>query len=420
MRILLILLVSAGFLLAPHAFAQDSMSVTVTPPLIQLSIGPGETWKSALKVVNTNAADVEYYATPVDFEASGEGGRGTFIPLVSSTGEPTLEGRTLGHWIQISSDPILISRGTSGEIPFSIVVPPDAEPGGHYAAILVGTKPGEAAADGPSIRIASYVTSLIFLRIEGEVVEKGRIREFTTEKSLYEEPKADFLLRFENIGNTHLRPRGDVVIYNMWGKERGRVALNSQNNFGNVLPESIRKFSFSWEGEKSVTDIGRYSATVALGFGEDGKQSTSATTYFWVVPIIPVAATLGSIAFFLGLLMWLIRRYIRRALSLERQRFGIPEAEPRPYSEVLLQPLTDGAMDLRRVGRAPTVRSAPALPEAPLTFFGFFQKYSLFFFFLSVVAAGGMGFWLYLDSVLTSERSYEISNVQSGEENVSE
>lgn len=364
------------------ASAQESLSVTVTPPMIQLTIGPGETWASSLKIVNTNSYDLTYYANPVDFAAEGEEGKGSFVPLLDA-GAPTL-----GNWIEISKDPIFVPRGTSKEIPFTVRIPADAAPGGHYAAILVGTTPGDEATEGSTVKISSYVSSLLFVRIKGDVDERARIREFRTASWFYQNPKATFLLRFENLGNTHLRPQGEITLYNMWGKERGRVQLSQKSTFGNVLPESIRRFSFMWEGEESLFDIGRYSAVVTLSYGEDQKQNTSATAYFWVVPVVPVSITLGSALTFVLLIAWLIRRYIRRTLVRERERFGVPTG-------------------------APAVQATTPKAREKLTIFGFLQEYSLFFFFAAVMVAAGFWLWMYFDSVLVSEREYEITNVST-------
>lgn len=406
-------LVALNVLVPSIAFAQESLSVTVTPPMIQLTIGQGEVWASSLKIVNANPFDLTYYATPVDFEADGEEGKGTFMPLLAS------DHASLGNWVEISRDPILVPRGESKEVPFAVRIPADAPPGGHYAAILIGTTPEDAAVDGPTVKVSSYVSSLLFVRIKGDIDERARIREFRTEKWLYQDPKATFLLRFENLGNTHLRPQGEIVLYNMWGKERGRVQLNQKSAFGNVLPASIRRFSFLWAGEESLFDIGRYSAVVTLSYGEDQKQNVSAATYFWVVPVVPVAVTLGATLAFILLILWLLRRYIHRALMLERERFGLPTGAPLTQATMgaLLRPFHVGAVDLRNATGRQSLHGIDVeqAPERP-TFIGFLKEYSLFFFFVALLAAGGFWLWMYFDSVLVSERDYEISDVSTGEE----
>lgn len=430
--------VAATLLLALLAFSlfgyssalADSLSVTVTPPLVQLTIGPGETWRSALKIVNTNASDITYYSQLMDMEASDESGHGKFTPVIRSASS-TESGTTLASWIEVPSEPVVVKAGASGQLPFTVRIPEDASPGGHYAAILVGTQPGKVEG-GSGIAVSSYVSSLIFVKIKGDIVESGRVREFVTSKQLYQEPHAEFTLRFENTGNTHLRPAGSIEIYNMWGRERGRVEIAQDSTFGNVLPNSVRKFNFSWDGEESLFDIGRYSAQVTLAYGDEGKQSASAVTYFWVVPVVPVAITLGSLITLIILVAWLIRRYIRRALALERVRYGqapeqgaprISQVQDLPRStpstmHALMEPIREGVIDLRSVTHKSSFSAPVQLSSAQsqslqrLTLQQFIGKYKLFLLFILVLVLGGFGVWRYFSSTLKAKSQFQITDVK--------
>ena len=107
------LIVSAAFfgVRIAHAQSANGVSVTITPPLIQLSIGPGESWTSALKVVNNNDFDMTYYAQVVDMQASGENGGSKFIPLVDENqNDPTYQSFALARWIQLRPSPIRHKR----------------------------------------------------------------------------------------------------------------------------------------------------------------------------------------------------------------------------------------------------------------------------------------------------------------------
>lgn len=411
-----ILIVSA----AASANAQEKLSVTLTPPLYQLTIGPGESWTSSLKVVNNNPFDVTYYAQLVDMEANGETGQSRFIPILDPQ-DPTLVNSQLARWIHIEQTPIFIKAGQSRNLQFTVDIPQNAEPGGHYAAILVGTQPLSTSTLGSQMKISSFVSSLLFVRVKGEVIEAGRIREFTSDRSLYQTPKADFVLRFENTGNTHLKPEGSMTIYNMWGKERGSVKINQGAGFGNVLPQSIRRFEFSWEGEENVFDIGRYSASVTLAYGEDGRKNISATTYFWVIPLIPVSITLGILLGFVLMLVWFIRRYIRRALALERERFGVPQGfipvpEVKTPVRAMIEPLREGVVDLRSIGSAPISIAEPSSSHSRLSFGQFLAKYRLFFAFIIVILVAGGAMWFYFGKVLVPERPFNIETVDFSEE----
>ena len=410
---------------APARADESSLSVTVTPPLFQLSIGPGESWTSDLKIVNNNSYAVTYYAQVMDMQASGEDGQSKFIPLVDEANDPTLQTYALAGWVTIPPAPISVPPGASADLPFTVAIPQNAEPGGHYAAILVGTQPGGLNASGTLMKVSSYVSSLLFVNIKGNVVESGRIREFLTSQELYQTPQADFSLRFENTGNTHVRPQGDITIYNMWGKQRGQVLINqaADNEFGNVLPSSIRRFEFQWQGDDNPFDIGLYSAVVTLAYGQESKQSATATTYFWVVPVVPVASTLGVFILFILLMVWFIRRYIRRALMLEQKRLGLstPQA-PIPVShmvEALIEPIREGVIDLRSVtGKksVPAVAIPAPVSKNTVTARQFIMKYKLFLAFVLVLVVGCVAGWLYFNKVLVGSRGFQITNVRIQEE----
>ena len=430
-RAVLSLLLGIGFfgtqVLPLHA--QQSLSVTVTPPLFQLTIGPGESWTSMVKIVNNNAFDVTYYAQVMGMQAAGEEGRSKFIPQVDEVKDPAQQATALSRWIHLSPDPIFVRAGGSQDVPFTVEIPPNAEPGGHYAAILVGTEPGGLHATGTLLKVSSFVSSLFFARIKGDVVESGRIREFLSSQELYQTPKADFLLRFENTGNTHVRPQGDITILNMWGKERGKVLINqdADSNFGNVLPKSIRRFQFSWEGNNDPFDIGLYSAVVTLAYGENGKQNVTGKTYFWVVPVVPVAIGLLSLVVFLLSLVWFIRRYIRRAIELEQKRYGINPSKPMPSASIvgtLMEPVRVGVIDLRRATSAKPIAPEPVRPREmaaqevqPHSAGQFIHKYKLFLLFVIIVVLGCLGGWLYFKKVLTGKRGFQITDVHIQAEN---
>ncbi len=351
----------------------ETLALTVTPPLYQVSVSPGETWSSSLAIVNSNNYPLTLYVTPVGFEAQDEFGRPRLVPAPESSG-----GLTLPEWILIGSGQITVPPGSTERIPFSIVVPEDASPGGHYASLLVATEPPEPT-QGGEVTITSSVASLILMRVAGEVEERGLIRDFFAEPFIAPEAAASFTMRFQNTGNVHLRPQGIITIENMWGQERGQIAINQATNFGNVLPEQTRRFTFSWQGSDSTYDFGRYRAIATISYGSGEKHSVTREAIFWIVPVWDIVRVGGGILLALVLLVWLVRMYVRRALRLEAQRLGIPTlprqdekkptheeragvAQPAPHTPehaephtkpslrlgTLVRPLTQGAVDLRR------------------------------------------------------------------------
>src|SRR3989344_4272253 len=166
-------------IIMPHTALgqQENFTLTITPPLFQLTIGPGEFWTSSVKIVNANAYDITVYASAVDFKQYGEEGQEMFMPLFErKAGEPS---HALASWLELPSDGTFIKKGESRVIPFSLRIPADADPGSHYAAILVGTRPLKEPQNESVIKVSSMVSSLLFARIKGDIRESGFIREFS-------------------------------------------------------------------------------------------------------------------------------------------------------------------------------------------------------------------------------------------------
>jgi len=388
-----------------------SMSLSVTPTLFQMAASPLQSWDSSIKVINNNNHPITVYANVVNFSPQGETGQGKFIPIF----EEATDGTTLAEWISITRDPILIAPEQSYSIPFTVQVPSDPSPGGHFAAIMIGTKPPETKGL-VQVKTSQVVTSLFFVRVAGDVIEEGIVREFRTVKNFVSIPEANFEVRFENKGNVHLQPQGEIVITNMWGKERGIIPINHQTHFGNVLPESIRKFEFAWKGDPSFTDIGRYKAVLALAYGEDSRKFVTSTAYFYVIPVKAGLTVLGSLLALMLLITWGIKMYVRRMLLLagiepetvQSRRVSksfTREGDVRVQRKVSLKaPVQDGVLDLKM-----RLKASHAFFDTIKTLSVFVFSYKLFFIGLIASSVAIFVVTVFFTQVMEEQRNYEVT-----------
>ncbi len=392
--------------------AQEALTLSISPSLFDISIEPNQEWRSSLRVINVNDYDLTVYVDVVNFLPQGEGGNGRFIPIDTSAESV---GTTLAEWFIIDREPIVIPREQSLEIPLAVRVPEDAAPGGHFAALLVGTKPLTPEEGQARVQTSQMVTSLFFARVAGDIRELGLVREFTAVDTLLSSPEATFELRFENKGNVHLQPQGEIKIKNMWGQERGIIPINQSTQFGNVLPESIRKFTFSWKGEWSISDIGRYSAEVTLAYGTEARQFATAVTNFWVIPFKLLFGIVLLLTVFGFVTTWFVRLYVRRMLTLA----GIDVNE---YKKV------SGGKELRRASALRSVSYHRPVTEGYLDFknkvwavsgfktrlvalYKFALQYRIFFMAMIVVTLFIMLFVWFVSGATTDQRGYEIEYV---------
>ncbi|MBU4217255.1 LytR C-terminal domain-containing protein [Candidatus Parcubacteria bacterium] len=339
LRKVLIIAVLMFFPMLMHA---EGMTLSIAPPMIKNNVNPGQIWKSSIKVVNNNAEDVEVYTQVLDFKSGDNGGTVEFLPAPNDKEKE--DKVRLSSWIVMEDEKVIIPAFKSVDVPFVIDVPKSAEPGGHYAAILIGTKPPRDKLDGSVVKISSMLSSLILLSVSGDIKEDGRIREFSTNKDFYFEPKVDFKVKFENLGNVHIQPQGEIRVYDFFGKTKEVITLNHQSEFGNVLPGNTRTWDFSWQGSGSLTEMGRYKAQLLLSYGSKERETIDQTVYFWVIYLKPLLIIGGSLLFLFLLIVFSIKSYIKRSIRSVQLANGIV-----PKNERINRVVTEKMIEKRPV-----------------------------------------------------------------------
>lgn len=389
------LILLGASLFAPVAIAQNDSQIklTITPPMIRNNVNPGQIWRSSIKLVNNNSSAIDVYVNLRDFKGGKDDGTVEFLPPLEET-EETGE-VFLSKWIEITKDPINIPAYKSVDIPFSIRVPESAEPGGHYAAILAGTQPDDREMQGSAMKVSSLLASLILLNVQGDVEERGQIREFSTSHKYYGNEEVDFTVRFQNSGNVHIQPQGEIRIYNMWGKDKGAIAINQGSAFGNVLPGDIRKWNFAWQPENNLLEMGRYKAVLILGYGNQARQTVDRTMYFWIIFMKPLMIAVGSIILFVTLITLSIKFYIRRAIIRTQREAGIiPPVDQSTGKRVKVMPNSSTVVDLKSTMQVPAQRDTKEVKKERVRW-AFFRDYSRAIIIVILIMIGGISYVYY-------------------------
>lgn len=405
-RTIFSLIFVCAFLLTAPAItqAQDSISFSVSPTIFDMTANPGQQWQSTVRVINANPFELQIYVDVVNFVPKGEAGVPRFVPISESNAEQS----TLAQWINTEKK-FTIGAEQTLEIPLKIQVPQEASPGGHYAAVMVSTKPIDGESAENNVKTAQVISSLIFLRVTGDITESSSIRSFRTSDYILSRPEADFEIRIENKGNVHVQPQGEIKIFNMWGQERGVVPINQQTLFGNVLPNSVRKYSFNWSSEWSITDIGRYTAVATMAYGIDTRQFMTADTAFWVIPWKILLIFFAVIGGFIVFVSWAIKLYVKKMLLLagvapNSTQEAVPIGKPKRQPKSVTAPLEAGILDLRT--RLQNTHSFSAI-VATITLF--IKAYSKFFIAVAVfLTFAALVVWFF-KGALAPARNYEVT-----------
>lgn len=312
-----------------------SHALTISPPVIEANIDPGSEIVQVIKIVNTDSEPQIFYLSAADFTASGEKGEPKIL-----TSEETPSGYThgLSGWLKFSDNEIFLPALEKAEIKVTIRVPATAEPGGHYGAVFFESKPPEVTGK-VNVGVVSKIGTLMLVRVSGDVKEQGLIANFNTQppKSRFDHRPINFITRFENQGNVHLKPQGQVDIYNTLGRLVGTLAVNE--NGGNVLPQSTRLFEADWatskaavplagnfvlrfwqelQNEKQGFALGKYTAYLSLHYGVNNKAVTSSRE-FWIFPWRLILITLIILIITVLSLTTGVKRYNRWVLRRARK-----------------------------------------------------------------------------------------------------
>ncbi|MFI5240426.1 MAG: hypothetical protein ACHQUB_01835 [Candidatus Saccharimonadia bacterium] len=281
------------------ADSPNTLGITVSPPTYDMSANPGDSLQNTIRVTNDSDGSVTLAVSAQDFVVEGTEGSVT----VTDTTGPT----TFSSWFSFSQKQVTLAAKSSALVPFTINVPANAEPGGHFATVLfnpiVSTSTTSTGAS-----IIQRVGSLVLMKVSGDIVESGSIEKFNAKsfvgswetvtgtdgktqiyianaedltkehpQSYFDHGPVAFDVLFKNTGNVHFKPTGTLTIYNIFGSKVDQIALDPLN----VFPGGERRVTVIWT-KKSLWG-GYYRAQIDAVYGSQNKILT-AETVFWVFP----------------------------------------------------------------------------------------------------------------------------------------
>jgi hypothetical protein len=323
-RLLTFVVVGGITLSALFGGAPKADALTLSPPTFEATVNPGDTEFGVIKLYNEDVFTVTFYPLVRNFTFTDESGTPQFYPATEER-----DGTGLGKWLTISSlEPITLEPQARANISYSINVPRDAQPGGHYGGVLFSTQPPDENQSG--VGVGAQVGALFLVRVSGEAKEAASIAEygFANPRPWHNTLPIDLFLRFENSGNVHLRPTGNVFVKNMLGQQVASIRVNE--SFGGVLPHSIRRFTFGWKkagidptapaiiNEWKNFGFGRYTATLVLNYGSTNKIiSQDLVFYVWPWRLMLVFGIGGIL---LLTILWLMKRRYDRGIIAKFQK----------------------------------------------------------------------------------------------------
>lgn len=272
---------STAFLVVTPLVSVHAIGIELKPVRYEKTVQPGETIEVPLKILNKGSA----------FTASFEAATFTYS---DDSGTPKIvapENRRVGYdiqdWISLP-DQIDVEENVEVEVAYTVSIPEDARPGGHYGTVFVLQELGRD--DDGAVGMVAKVGALIILKVDGDIVEEAELTGFDIAEQSEEAGNLDFEVFIKNSGNVHVVPYGKIEIKDSEGnivqgidvesvvdgkgtqtgiRAIDYIRFNADKKI--ILPGQIRSLKASWK----KPPVGEYSAQLLLKYegNEEGVSS---------------------------------------------------------------------------------------------------------------------------------------------------
>lgn len=315
----------------------DAKAISISPPVMEIDIIPGSSIEKTIEVGNETDQE-KFYAVGIGkFEMVGEEGYQKFLPLEE-------DDFGVASWIKYEESNIVVPPKGSKKFMFTIDVPENADPGGHYASIYfsVGQLAEEDAGDS-MVGVEAQIHSLILVRVAGDIIEKAEIESFGIkgDKTSANRLPVAFSWKLKNDGNVHVRAQGNIEVKDMFGQRAELLDANPKNY--RALPGATRKIEVWWgelenfdsngksgnffqEAKKEFSNfaIGKYSAKLDIVYGKGNENFLSKEISFWIIPwriLLLVLITLVVLAVMIILFVkqynkWIVKKHLGKNSTL--------------------------------------------------------------------------------------------------------
>lgn len=228
---------------------QDAPSerITLSPSSTTLKLKTGEVKRGSMKI--TNDGDVAYgfsvYARP--YSVSNEVYDPNFTDQQSNT--------NVYRWVQFDQTAYRIEPGQTVDVPYTLRIPADAAPGGHYGVLFAETD--ERGLEGTGVARKKRVGNLLYVTVDGTYKMSGELKEFILPFWQTRVPM-NSSARVANTGNADFRAKVTTTATDMFGRTKFTYKGDPI-----VLPDTTRLVEMKWE---NAPNFGLFKVSQSVAF----------------------------------------------------------------------------------------------------------------------------------------------------------
>lgn len=280
------LLLSCGLAGTVSAAADDSTeSITLTPVSKHYTLDAGSTTNDTLTIINSGSKGYDFivYARPYaiidsNYQDPNYGDKANSVANADAY-----------KWAAFKQSTYHLNPGQSVDVPYTLNVPANAAPGGHYGVIFAET---QANANGANIARNKRVGMVLYATVKG-AYKTGASIEGPTIPFFQIEPPLSAGASVQNTGNAGLVTTVSYRVMDIFGNQK----YAEQKDY-DVLPDTTRAINLRWT---TAPSFGLFKAEVhvsALGQVSDktGYVFMAPFWFYGIVAIIVVGGIMYAMA----------------------------------------------------------------------------------------------------------------------------
>ncbi|MGW1993197.1 WxL protein peptidoglycan domain-containing protein [Embleya sp. NPDC001921] len=160
--------------------------------------------------------------------------------------------KDVGTWIQVAPEnqTLTLQPGEKRQVPFNIVIPPNATPGDHPGAVVALNTAIEGTQQQGQIKvnIQRQIGARVYLRVQGDALPAMDIQKVEVERDagfgqFFGSSDAKITYRIINRGNVILRPKFDLKAEGLFG----RKLMSKVEEGAEILPGSTVEKVVEWK-----------------------------------------------------------------------------------------------------------------------------------------------------------------------------
>ena len=261
----------------PCAVQAEKLGIAVNENKIAFDMDSGEEQAFTIKITNISDQEQKIILDTLDYDVENNN------HITLRTDSDWQNG--IKEWVAIPEKEFVLQPNMGKDVHFTVRVPETGTVGSHRGIIIFRTVPDEDV----QVKVQGQIGVHILINVKGDTHATGRITMFDVPFITLSEVM--YRAEFENTGNIHYVPHGEVFLRNVLTNKRIVYDMNEGDHF--VLPGKKVVFEVM---QKIPSVFGVYLAQVRFIDGEGSVKQRNDLVMGYLFPVF-LAGVFGGIVF---------------------------------------------------------------------------------------------------------------------------